>query len=344
MKKLFYVKLCLGIAASAVLLVFVFLYLDYKESQSDLQGAYGAMMDRYTVSTSKDAFRIKYYNELEERSAETDGTTNQLDIELNTDGWYTTVGNTDASTSSTQIVGKFRLYDGLPWDADDTTYIYNQAKAKSEIMSLMESAGVVFSQARNSIINSSLGSGYAIASWPVMDGSAYLTIDGVDCVPICISPAMVDKTYFAEKATKFSTATAITAGTLKIAIIVVPKDTDKEDTSLWKYIPATNADAKAHTWYGGVIQTNVKVVNESTVQISKDWSGQKQFVNFDLGSNYDPIEAIKRVEAEIPKVRKVNFTMGSWGKNDLETYNLSAAAKSALSNFDIVGMVVWGGV
>lgn len=256
----------------------------------------------------------------------------------NSTGWYEDIpqGTPSGNTTGVTFDG-VSLYKGLPWPADDSTYIYYQYKAKEDIYNLFNQCGINKTDTGRSVVNS------PVSSVPVTSD-----VDGVKSLNVGTVPAAIDRDYFPTKAFSQANGGADSGAVnyqLKFAIVLVPEGADKSDKESYFYLPASKVDAKAHTFFGGVVQTNVKVIDDHTIQISKDWSGTKNYQDVTLDSSRTLRDVLDELNNKlIPQYRTVDYDMGVWYSNDLETYNLSQDTVSALSdNYDIVGIVYWGG-
>lgn len=351
MKKWIYAKIILAIIVIILSCTGVYLVVDYFAAKDSLVESYEDMMNNKTANESKSKFFVQF-QKAQEEAAELEllgsSGSSDLSIDLSVDSWYTDIRDVAASTSYTEFGGGYRLYDGLPWNAESDTYFYNQKKAKDDVYALFAQAGVERTAGSSQIVNSSADSSTYSQTLPKnSDNSLYSTLDGLMCLPIGVTPAMVTRNYFDTRARETaSTFTYNDLGKLKLAVVLTQKGNDVTDQSKWKYVPATNLDSKAHTWFGGVVQTNVKVISPTQIQISKDWAGTRESMqhNVTLEENYDVIETIRKVNEEIiPSVRTVNFHMGIWGNNELESYGLSSNTINFMKQYEVVGIVVWGG-
>lgn len=264
-----------------------------------------------------------------------------LSINTNTDSWYTDISRDAKPGQVVENVAGFSLYNGLPWAADSNTYLYQIRNAYDDIYELYDKAGISYKKVSTAqVVNSKYGK------------TSYYTIDDVKCVPICTSPAMICKRYFKDYSMLQSSAPGDSKsknGSYKLAIVLSPKSADIGDSSQYLYLPASKVDAKAHTFYGGVVQTNVALRNPTTVEISLNWDGKVDKGTakyFDISSYNEASSMLRDIEKEIESSRLVNFNMGSWAGSYLETYNwpsdLLNLVNSSASKYNIVGVVVWG--
>jgi len=336
-------KLVVSICALCAIPIVIYLLSDYY-SNSD----YYVLVSDEKKTYSKDSFHTDYIDYILNGEEGDVSSSSGTKINLSSNGWYSEVEETKASNDKSQFCGNFYIYKGLPWDTEGDCYFYYQKKAKDEIYELFAEAGVIRKATSSIVVNSSRMSTAYASSLPIgSDGSIYIELDGIDCVPIGPTPSVIDRDYFTTYATsKSTTLNSSHLGKIKMAIVVVEKGQDCEDTSNWLYIPASIVDAKAHTWFGGVTQTNVKVINDKTLQISKDWAGTNPAMQYNMTCTkpLDSVELIKEVSDKIVEQRVVKFDMGSWGNNELETYGMSKGFISKMKGYEVVGFVVWGGV
>lgn len=264
-----------------------------------------------------------------------------LNIDMNTDSWYSDIAKGIQPGNVVETVAGFSIYDGLPWESDGSTYLYQIRNAYDDIYSLYDSVGISYKSVNTSqVTNSDYGK------------STFYTIDDVKCVPICTSPAMICKRYFKDYSMLQSSAPGDSSsknGSYKLAIVLSPKSADIKDSSQYRYLPASKVDAKAHTFYGGVVQTNVALRNPTTVEISLNWDGKVEKGTakyFDISGYTEVAPMLRALEDEIESSRLVNFNLGSWAGSYLETYkwpqDLINLVNSSAAKYNIIGVVVWG--
>ena len=102
--------------------------------------------------------------------------------------------------------------------------------------------------------------------WKLGKKWLYKEIDEIKCAGVCALPAAYDKSYCLAWSSEGqwynkSNSQVVNYNNSKAAI-VYKKIGDVEDK--FYYLPVTYGDAKAHTFPGGVVQTNVKVASDST--------------------------------------------------------------------------------
>ena len=250
-------------------------------------------------------------------------------------GWYEDIASGIKKASVVGSLGRFELYDGLPWDPDSGCYAYYAYKAKNDIYDIFSKAGINRASGSSTVINSNG------AKLPANGG----VIDGVSCMGVSTFPAMLDRGYFPDLTFKQAQARGDSSagkGITQLAVILVPKGVSLSSTKDYLFLPAIKQDAKAHTFYGGVAQTNITVLSENKVQLCYNWDGSPtETVSVD--PNDDLSKTLKMLNDKLVANRVVpNLSMGVFGNNDIETYWLdSASAKELNNNYTVVGFVVW---
>lgn len=251
---------------------------------------------------------------------------------INPSGWYADIAyssGTGSVVGTLDSSGGVKIYDGLPWAPTANTYIYYQYKAKDDIYDLYSKAGISRGTGSSKVVNSSV-SGYATTA----------TLEGVTSLAVGVTPAMLDRTYYPNMCNVSNAASgdsSVTRYNLRLACVVVPSGASKSDPSNYLYIPCTKVDAKGHTWYGGVVQTNVKVTSDHTLHIATNNSGSA-YQEYTISDSKGVTSLLTEVNAIMNSAGK---DMGAWAKNDIETYNLNSATVTALSKYDVVGWVVY---
>ena len=254
------------------------------------------------------------------------------------DGWYADV---PSDTKKGTVAGKIDYldyYNGLPWDADDSVYMYYQHRAKNDIYDILATGGIKRTSFSSNVVNTNDTS---------LPGQGWV-LDGVTCLGVAVSPACINRQYYPARCFKsckgLDSDDKVKNGTYKMAVVLVKKGEDLEDSSKFLYLPATRADAKAHTFYGGVTQTNIKVVAENKVQVSTDNSGQKNYKEVTIDPKDSLADTLEMLNDTLHTYRIVDgLDMGIWGNNNLETYNLKKEVRNQLNlDYDVVGFVVWG--
>lgn len=214
------------------------------------------------------------------------GTTNTSETQQTADWnsectWYGP-GTAIEKYKEKQDLGEgFYLYDGLPWAADENTYTVDTDTALNDWFIYMEDKsggkltyGDGSDASATDIINNSnrvkeiegdkLKGGSS--SWKKKDGGSYAKVDGLQAVPICVPPMVVD-TYFnnnfkeSDKLSDDNWTNSDTAskssynfGKSKMAVALYEKSTRK----IW-FMPVVTCSELEETYPGGVANTSFKV-------------------------------------------------------------------------------------
>lgn len=196
-----------------------------------------------------------------------------------TAGWYSDIAAGTAKGSATNEIfvlstrstdkEKFPdiyVYDGLPWEPDSNTYFFDLRKAREDVWKLYEKTGVskgmLSSMVMTGTVNPSMPDNSQLSEIDY-EGQYSATINNIPTLGVGVWPAMW-KNYYPEYAMKTIEMDGITANwTYKMAIVVVDKGEDVSDPSKWKYVPATCISSKTHTFYGGVLQTDITLTDAS---------------------------------------------------------------------------------
>lgn len=185
----------------------------------------------------------------------------------------------------------YKLYDGLPWAADASTFAIDTDTATIAMEQYVESLGssekpkCTFDYMKDDSGNYSaiellksdsirMHNEYPSCgpnpgskdTWTNEDGGKYVTRDGIKCIGVCVPPCYQDWDYNVDFGPNEGDTIddlnrwSITSGSnndvygAKSAMVLYEKDTKK----LW-YLPAVSIDAKAHTFPGGLIQTSISL-------------------------------------------------------------------------------------
>lgn len=177
----------------------------------------------------------------------------------------------------------FKLYDGLPWAAESTTFAIdldtatiaveqyvkktsgdNVAKCKFEYM--QDSSGnysaIELLKSNNNRMTNQGGLSADGGKWSSKDGGLYTDRGGIQCIGVGVGPALTDWDYNADfGASKGSSINDLNRWAIdygcrtdiynaKSAIVLYEIDTKK----LW-YLPAACISGKGHAFPGGLVQT-----------------------------------------------------------------------------------------
>lgn len=267
-----------------------------------------------------------------------------------TAGWYSDIAAGTAKGSATNEIfvlstrstdkEKFPdiyVYDGLPWEPDSNTYFFDLRKAREDIWPLYEKAGASKDILSPMLVSSPVDTKYSEVAYK---GQYSAIIDGIPALGVGVWPSMW-KNYYPEYAMKTIAMDGIDANwTYKIAIVVVDKGEEDSDSSKWKYVPATRISAKAHTFYGGVLQTNVTLTNKGGIQTTASDSGHSGNTTVGYVSSYGSDEA--SVVQMLKDIMAVNGRLGDWWLHYVETYNIESNMSRINVNYDFAGYVIYG--
>lgn len=179
----------------------------------------------------------------------------------------------------------FKLYDGLPWAAEATTFAIDVDTATIAVQQYVESVDSSEKpKCKNTSFQDESGNYNAVSllkatsyaritnqgglgadggSWTSKDGGLYTDRDGIQCIGVGVGPALTDWDYNVDFGSNEGSGIndlnrwAIDYGCrtnlydAKSAIVLYELDTKK----LW-YLPAACISAKGHAFPGGLIQTS----------------------------------------------------------------------------------------
>lgn len=267
-------------------------------------------------------------------------------------GWYSDIAASTAAgnamgeifVSSTDDTDKEKfpdiyVYDGLPWKPDNNTYFFDLRKAREDVWLLYEGLDIAQSKVSSMLISSDVS---PRQSKEVTYAGQYATvIDGIPALGVGVWPAMW-KNYYPEYAMKQVKMDDISANwTYKIAIVVVDKGEDVSDSSKWKYVPATRVSSKAHTFYGGVLQTYVTLTDKGDIISTASDSGLSGNILVNNISEYkDEEDSIVQM---LKDIKAVNNRLGAAWLHYVEVYNIGYDNNDNINhNYDFVGYVIYG--
>ena len=206
------------------------------------------------------------------------------------------------------------VYKGLPWKSNNDTYFYNIRDAQDFVQKQFRDAGIQIRESSYNVTSSANTKAYGKIASP------YINKDGKMAVGICTIPAMIDKKYVTSgRFLKYPGAIRPSGDmTSKLAIVMVKKGTPRSEwTNMkkWYTIPASSIDAKGHSGYYGVLQTNVKVDTRSAsgkdswVQlIRENWAGSTYFMRLKVQGK-TVLEKLKYLDGFIAKGKRATATV-----------------------------------
>lgn len=269
-------KALLGIVGGFCSVVCAYLVIDYNFSKTQVVDVYSF---EEITDYSKEEFYQDYiditYNEVNEQDEDNSGSS-ALEF---TGEWYISASGMQSGGQGVKITDEYSIYSKLPWVPDEKTYIVDMDQATRDLYTwVKEVSGTEISKDINSTLSANgrviVGSSYSSSrpfngfnayadktGWIDTGRGVYKEIEGITCVGIGFPPIVMSKTYnnkFSESTTMWQTKSSLGAeayrySTLKVAVIL-----EKNDSKEIFYMPCTTTDAKAHTFPGGIVQTNVQ--------------------------------------------------------------------------------------
>lgn len=204
------------------------------------------------------------------RSLEDDINPNIPGVTAQTGEWYSTVPDTfklagnkveDYPLSSQKSVP---LYDGLPWNASDTTYRFDVVQAAIDVVEFIDTKA---GKPSNIDISSHIVREYTY-------GEYSMEVDGIQAIAFAPPPSVYMKDYCdGFKSNFWSTAqnipTDLVGGHPRAINKYIRSETPRkycveltDDSGKCYYMPLTATDTKGHTFPGGVMQTHCKLISD----------------------------------------------------------------------------------
>lgn len=241
--------------------------------------------------------------------------------------------------------GNINLYNSLPWDYAEGCYMFNVNQAGEDVINWVNTvAGVDSGLSVNTQI------AYLCSSQ-----SCITTIDGVDVLRFAPPPALTTMDYcnaFSDDVTKWYTdpepddipmgyvsayqlswlSTDPAVRNRKYCVILESKD----NGNIY-YMPLGTSDCKAHTFPGGVLQTDLKLLSAP--------NGPTGEVTCNLGDVVDKTFTIKYLaeNADTFQTRpgRENSTVKDYFKSCLEIYGGCTSDCTILYQYTIKGYICW---
>lgn len=275
-----------------------------------------------------------------------------------TGDWYSDANRISKYNNRVNIYKEVYAYNGLPWNANVDTYVIDtDASTKSlfswtkQTSSTGESLNIDYANTIKKSGRFCKGVGFWLTpnekgktvfdymrwgGWEAKDAGCLKTIDGIDCVGVAPPPTVVDKAYcddYNQSAWKTaSSASSSLYQNRKMAIILE----SKSGNGVW-YLPCTPADAKGHTFPGGIAQTNIKANGVSGNAYNVRVAGSSG----DSDGYADTWEA-GMVCNKLNTVTTAGNKPTAYMYNVCETYGWKSDLLSAVqNNYRVIGYVVW---
>lgn len=266
--------------------------------------------------------------------------------------WYQSIPNDLRSKGSkvkdfaTRSGRSIPLYDRLPWDANDDTYRFDIVQASKDVVTYIDAkAGKPSNlQPKSAIVweykpTSSKGYTYK------------LEVDGIEAITIAPPPCVYYKDYcdnFTKNSWSGNTEYGSLVGYHKDSPIghhsaawdpprkYCVELTDKSGQVY--YVPACAVDSKGHTFPGGVMQTHLKILNNTenpdgpfTVALG-DTGNTKTFTWTELVDSLDTLTGLDNSSDVLRAFFQVNLEIN--GIDEIDTSDLNR-------EFDVTAYYAW---
>lgn len=207
--------------------------------------------------------------------------------------WYTDMSSIKADRSQTVQIGSLTAYKGYPWDATGETFFYDIQKAKTDLWNYLTGIGAP-KPLGSATLESTLKNFWTVDSYseiPFINagiatvpkagttstGTKYASIDGVQCYYFAPMPCQFDKEFYSSGEWSRSSCAKADYTKVKFAVVLTERSNEITDQSKWIYLPCVTGDVKAHTYPWGVAQTNVRVKDNTAVDIAYRNGGEQNF-------------------------------------------------------------------
>ena len=273
---------------------------------------------------------------------------------VSTDKWYSDVTGTKA-TAGIDFGDGIKLYNALPWaaPAGSGVYFLDTDEATKSVYEFLESTGATAKRSLEyTLTTNGRFSRFCFLSTAKSDpgvlqygnwnvsGSVAATkrLDGVTCVGIAPMPIVIDKNYntsfsAGEDWAHKTTPSASEYRDKKLALVLESKSDGKT-----YYLPCSPAEAKGHTFPGGIVQTSVQITGYRNgvfsinyARSSGDPSGSPMKLNEStLGAEYANLK-IEGKNSPYDYMYNVCEVCG-WSSTFIEKMT---------SNYRVIGYVIW---
>lgn len=265
--------------------------------------------------------------------------------------WYSSASSIPKSTSKIKLTDDIYLYNGLPWDAGSAYIIDTDLATKSLYDYVKSVSGTELSKSYSWATSSngrfSKGVGVYSGTGNYMRGSGWTSnstsgwfkqLNGVNCLGVAPLPIVVSRDYcndFTSNTWKNSStpsASLYDYSNKRMALIL-----ESKSGSGVYYLPVTTADAKGHTFPGGIVQTNVKIngtsgetFNVAVASTTGDAGGGTQ--SWKLGELGNKLNTVTSAGSPIVAYMYAACETYGWGSSIYSTIK---------GNYRLIGYVVW---
>ena len=261
--------------------------------------------------------------------------------------WYNSCEGMEVDHEGQELYGGIKLYTALPWEPDAGTYFFDTDVSTEDAYNWVNSQGgftlnktADWAKTANGRICK--GVGYTVPKylrgpgWYQKEGAYVVNLQGVECVGVAPPPCVVDPNYnngFAPgpwQTNAAADASKYNYGQKRMAVVL-------EGGGGTVYLPATCADAKGHTFPGGVFQTNCKAGGVS----GNVYSVYVAATSGDAGGGVQTWPG-NQIAQLMNTVSSAGSPPVAYTYNVCETYCWSSKLREVIqSGYRVIGYVVW---
>lgn len=266
-----------------------------------------------------------------------------------TGDWFVEADKWAEGDGVVNIGEQLKMYSSLPWATENGVTVVDMDAVKESIYNYVgSSGGHSMRRTLNELLtyNSCATLANSVPSqgegWQKVSDGTIKSLDGIYCIGIAAPPFLVDTNYCnnfkGSDWKQFSSYSADRYNYSKMKLALVLER--KTDNAAF-YLPATTCDAKAHTFPGGAVQTNIKILGNSggkyhvaVARSDSDASGSEEYWDEDNLSYYIN-------NTEMKSGTGVNYPI-SYMHSIVEIYGLSKTVYTKLINeYKFRGYVIW---
>lgn len=270
------------------------------------------------------------------------------EFDTESDSWYSEVPEDLREKGSVVKTidfsdGSVNLYDSLPWDYVDGSYYFDVVKAGQDVLDYINDV---------SGIDTEIELTDTIARQCPKE-SCVTSIDGVNVLKVSLMPTVVTQDYcdaFNPDITKWYTDPAGDFLPYGYVSNYAPKSEypwprdrkycvvlEHKETGEIVYMPIGAADAKAHTFPGGVLQTDIQLI--------KGVDDPTAAVKCNMGDTYSDVISIAYIAQNIGSFKtrpgREKSTISDYLKVCLEIYGGSKSDINKVYKYHIKGFIAW---
>lgn len=263
--------------------------------------------------------------------------------------WFVGIADENNSSGVVSVGENIKLYSSLPWANGGNVVAIDMNTAKRDLYNYVgSSGGYAMRRTLNDLLSYNSCSTLASSTpsngtgWESLSDGTIKQVDGVWCIGIAAPPFLANTEYCDNfTGSDWKQFSSYSAGSydysnMKVALIL----RRKSDDAVF-YLPATTCDAKGHTFPGGIVQTNVKILgygdgkyHVAVARSDSDASGADEYWDEDNLSYYIN-------NTEMKSQSKTLYPI-SYMHSIVEIYGLSATVYSSIqSKYVFIGYVIW---